>query len=398
MLHPLVLKKSYLRRVEQYLRILILSLTRRKYLKLFTAISALGISPLSFGLLISNKNIEHVLRYMCWEGYNNPRVITPFEKQHNVQLDIELIVDSPTGFSSLISEKYNSFDVVSIDSPWARLMEENDLCHLLDFDEFKEEYGNLYTQFYDRFMSPISNGKISGIPTRWGWIGPTINTAYTNEKEFESYAPFFDRKYHGKIGIMDWGDWPIMPIALYAGIDPYKKLDSHELDEIRKVVRALFKNNPVFIRDLSLAQKALLDGSIKSMIGTGTYLSLSLRKAGFLQIKTVVPEPINGLKQSIIWVEKTVVMAKNNNIELSKKLLKHLVSTKAALDISLTDYACNLSTNRLVEDLYSEKQREIFQLDEVKRVWNKSVFHELSPSIGTLLALWQEELFMSDLL
>lgn len=358
--------------------------------------SAVSAFPLIYGRPARAADVDSILRYMCWEGYNDSNVVIPFEKQHNVQLNIDLIVDSPTGFASLLAGGGEAFDVVSIDSPWVRLMGEKGLCHFLDSEEFKEVYENLYTQFHHPFIPLMQHGKITGVPTRWGWIGPTINTVYTHEKEFESYAPCFDRKYRGKIGVMDWGDWPIMPIALYAGIDPYKQLDTYELNEIRKAVRALFKNKPVFFSDLSLAQKALLDGSVKSIIGTGTYLSSSLRKAGFRQIKTVVPEPINGLKQGIIWLEATAIVAKTSSLELSKKLLKHLVSTEAALHLSLTDYACNLSTNRLVEDLYTADQRQILQLDEAKSAWEKSVFHDLSPSIRSLLALWQEELFLSD--
>lgn len=337
---------------------------------------------------------EHsALKYMCWEGYNDEKVITPFQNQYQTKLDIDLIVDSPAGFSSLLAGG-ESYDVVSIDLPWVKYMAEKGLCHFLDLTDFKHAYSNLYEQFHYPFEPLMQEGKITGIPTRWGWIGPTINTLYTDEKEFQSYAPCFDRKYRGKIGVMDWGDWPIMPVALYAGINPYKELDIYELNEIRKVVKALFNNNPVFFTDPSIAQKALLDGSVKTLIGTGTFLSSSLRKAGFRQIKTVIPKPQNGLKQGIIWLEASTITAKASNKELSINLLKHLTSIEASLHLSLSNYACNLSTNRLVENLYTEDQRSILQLNEVDNAWDNSIFHSLSPSIRKLLALWQEELFL----
>jgi len=341
---------------------------------------------------------DTTLKYMCWEGYNDPKVISSFASEHHAQLDIELIVDSPAGFSTLLSTMENAFDVVSIDSPWVSLMGQEKLCRPLDGNEFKDVFSHLYEQFSHPFTPLIQHGQISGIPTRWGLIGPTINTLYSDQQEFESYAPCFDAKYRGQIGIMDWGDWPIMPIALYAGVNPYQQLDDYQLKAIREAVRALFKNKPVFFSDLSLAQQSLLDGSIKSLIGTGTFLSSSLRKAGFRQIKTVVPSPINGLKQSIIWLEASAITTKTKNHELAKKLLKHLVSSQAAFHLSLTDYACNLSTNRHVESLYTPDQRSILQLDEAKAAWDKSFFHTLSPSITDLLALWQEELFLSGLL
>lgn len=362
-------------------------------MKLLASMSVIGGFPSAF----CNTQSAQKLRYMCWEGYNDSAVISPFEKRHNTQLDIEIVDDSPSSFSSLMTNKSSHVDVVSLDVPWIRLMEESGLCHFLRADAFQQECQNLYPQFHSRFVRQAADGKILGIPTRWGVIGPTINTAYSDEKVFQSYAPCFEDAYRGKIAVMDWGDWPVMPIALHAGINPYKTLDQHELDEIRKTVRALFKNSPVFISDPSLAQKALLDGSVRSVIGSGSFLALPLRKAGFLQIKTVIPEPINGLNQSIIWTEKTVVMQQSRHLGLSKQLLKHLLSTQSALQLSLSDYACNLSTNRLVEDLYSAEQRHMMQLDETKAAWNKSFFHALSPSHRALLSLWQEELFLSNI-
>jgi len=355
--------------------------------------SVMGSFPTAF---CASKSIPQ-LRYMCWEGYNDSAVITPFEKQHNVQLDIELVDDSPSSFSSLMTNKNNHVDVVSLDAPWVRLMEESGLCYPLDADAFKREYQSLYPQFQTRFVRQAADGKILGVPTRWGVIAPTINTTYTNEKTFQSYAPCFERFYRGKIALMDWGDWPVMPIALHAGINPYKTLDQHELDEIRKAVKALFKNQPVFISDPSLAQKALLDGSVRSVVGSGSFLALPLRKAGFLQIKTILPEPVNGMNQSIIWTEKTVVMQQSSNLALAELLLKHLLSTQSALQLSLSNYACNLSTNRFVEDLYSAEQRHMMQLDDAKMAWEKSFFHALSPSHRALLSLWQEELFLSNI-
>ena len=50
-----------------------------------------------------------------------------------------------------------------------------------------------------------------------------------------------------KICVMDWGDWPILPMALHAGINPYEPLDEKQLNEVRLVLRAMFKNTRTLV-------------------------------------------------------------------------------------------------------------------------------------------------------
>ena len=83
----------------------------------------------------------------------------------------------------------------------------------------------------------------------------------------------FDAKNKDKICVMDWGDWPILPMALHAGIDPYQELDEAALKEVRMVLRAMFKNTRTLVADLTQAQKGLLDGSLLGCIGAGSYLT-----------------------------------------------------------------------------------------------------------------------------
>jgi spermidine/putrescine transport system substrate-binding protein len=162
---------------------------------------------------------------------------------------------------------------------------------------------------------------------------------------------------------MDWGDWPILPMALYAGIDPYQELDKNALEEVRKVLRAMFKNTRTLVGDLTLAQKGLLDGSLLCCIGAGSYLTSALRKQGHKNILGLVPEPKNGLKQGIIWVEATAILKDTDQPDLSRKMLKHIVSKDVGHILSLLDTTCNVVTNKGVEATYSADEKSILQVD-----------------------------------
>ena len=191
---------------------------------------------------------------------------------------------------------------------------------------------------------------------------------------------------------MDWGDWPILPMALHAGIDPYEELDDAALEEVRKVLRALFRNTRTIVADLTLAQKGLLDGSLTGCIGAGSYLTSAVRKQGHKNILAVVPEPQNGLRQGIVWVEATAVVAETDQPELAKALLRHVVTPDAQHALSLLETTSNVVVTRDTEARYTPEERDILQMDYMWTAYENSQMHRIAPNIDEMLAIWQEEL------
>lgn len=365
-----------------------LSCGRRDFLK--GGAAAAGAAML--GGITKRARAATTLNYMCWEGYNDPRIVEPFENEHDAELTFDLIVDSAGGFAKLAAGAYRDFDVVSSDSPWIVRMAPAGICEYLDPKDFEDVYATFYPQFQPPFEPLLFEGKTAGLPTRWGWVGPTINTDYSKREDWASYDPCFDSKNKGKIGVMDWGDWPILPMALYAGIDPYKELDDAELNEVRNVLRALFKNTRAVVGDLSVAQKGLLDGSLLTLIGCGSYCTSALRKQGHKQVLSIVPEPKNGLDQGIIWMEATAIVKGTESPDLAKALIRHVASDEACLVLSWTDFTCNVTPNASVESKYTDEQKEVLQVDYMWEAWDKSHFHDIAPNIDDMLAIWQEEL------
>lgn len=330
--------------------------------------------------------------YMCWEGYNADAIIRPFEEANDVELSIDLITDSPGGFAKLAAGAWRDFDVVSSDSPWITRMGPARLCEFLDPAEFADVYESFYPQFRAPFAPLEFEGQVTGLPTRWGWVGPTVNTEFDDIETWRSYAPCFDPAYKDKICVLDWGDWPIMPMALYAGIDPYKELDEAELNEIRLVLRALFKNTRALVGDLTVAQRGLMDGSFRALIGGGSYCTSALRKDGMDHILSIVPEPKDGLKQGIIWMEATAVVKGTEAPDQAKALLRHLVSPEVAVQLAWTEATCNVVPSQAAEALFTEEQKAALQMDYMWEAWDKSHFHSIAPNIDDMLEIWQQEL------
>lgn len=357
-----------------------------------TVLKGLGVAAAGAALPSQSLAATEHLNYMCWEGYDAPSVLDPFKNEHDVTFSIDRITDSPGGFAKLAAGGYRDFDLVSSDLPWVRLMGPAGFCRYLDPADFAEQYAGFYPQFQAPFEPLMDDGKITGLPTRWGWVGPSINLDHDSVENWRTYAPVFDSKYKDKICLLDWGEWPIMPLVLYAGIDPWQELDQAALDEVRKVIKAALANSRAIIGDLAIAQRGLLDGSLFGLIGGGTYTTLNLRAQGHLNIVAPVPEPHNGMKQGVIWMEATGLIENGRNPKLAVEFLRHLVKPEVALNLAFTEATSNLVPTRAAEELMTPEQKEAMLLDYAPTAQERSNFLSIVPNVDDLLAIWGEEL------
>lgn len=366
--------------------------SRRGFLKGAGAAMGAAAAAGGAGLWPGRARAACTMNFMTWEGYDDPRIVEPFEKENNCTLKAELIVDDPGAMAKLVAGGHRDFDVAILDSPWNLRFGPAGLCEFLNYEDFEEEYDNMYPQFAHPFTPLMWEDKITGLPTRWGWVAVPLNLNYSTIEEWQSYAPCFDPANKDKIGIMDWGDWPILPMAFYAGINPYKELDRAEINEMREVLRALFKNTRALFADLTLAQKALIDGSVKTLLGTGTYTTSGARLEGHTEVLTIVPPPKDGIKQGTVWLEAMSIVKEPNEPEIAKKFIKHIASTEVSYILSLTELTANVTPNKRVEELYTAEEREILQADDMWDAWENCYFHDIAPNTDELLAVFQEEL------
>lgn len=374
-------------------------ITRREFLIYFSGL--MGSSNLSFGASpsstpkLSPTKAEHPeLRYLCWDGYDQPSLLGPFEALHNCSIRPEIISDSPAAFAKLDQGGHRQYDMVSIDSPWLERLDQDGVLARLP-ESFSASAAQVYYPELTELFFDDGDGNANWLPTQWGWIGPTINTRFVKEEDYRSYAPCFSSENRGRIGIMDWGDWPMLPIALYLGINPYEPLDDYAIRQLQEAFRALFKNQPVFISNVALGQRALLDGSVYSLIGTGTYLTSAMRRAGLKQIKTTIPDIRNGMPQCIVWTEGAAAIQGQAYESLSLQWVDYIASEKAALHLSYNGPTCNLSPYKVASEYYSPVQRDTLQLSEVPNLWKNSVAHRTVPGIARMLEAWQTELMRS---
>ena len=230
-------------------------MTRRRLMK--SAAAAAGVA--TFVGAITRAHAATQMQYMCWEGYNDPRIIDPFNKANDTDIAFDLIVDSPGGFATLQAGASREVDLVSTDMPWVTRMGPAGLALELNPDDYADVYATFYDQFKPPFEPLLNEGKTIGVATRWGWVGGCINTDITSPDAWRTYDPVFDAKNKDKICVMDWGDWPILPMALHAGINPYEELD--DATEDYAAVKDLYSRGVIDTYDAAVVNRDF-DGTV----------------------------------------------------------------------------------------------------------------------------------------
>ncbi len=170
-------------------------LSRRRMLKGMGA--AAGLAAIGLGSSRQAKAATQ-MTYMCWEGYNDARIIDPFNKANDSEIAFDLIVDSPGGFAKLQAGASREVDIVSSDMAV-------DHAHGTGGTGARSQSGRLQGHLR-HLLRPVQTalraarerGQDLWRRHALGLVGPCINTDVTKPEAWKTYDPVFDSAQQGQ--------------------------------------------------------------------------------------------------------------------------------------------------------------------------------------------------------
>ncbi|MDE0008583.1 MAG: spermidine/putrescine ABC transporter substrate-binding protein, partial [Gammaproteobacteria bacterium] len=92
------------------------------------------------------------LNILCWEGYEDPGVVGPFEERHGYSVRAETIVSDADTAARVLGPERPFWDVVNLNNPFARdVLYPADAIRDLPQDRFSGEYGRLLPRLDDLY-------------------------------------------------------------------------------------------------------------------------------------------------------------------------------------------------------------------------------------------------------
>lgn len=116
---------------------------------------------------------QKVLNILTWAGYNEDRIIRPFEKKYNCKVNSKNFSGDEQMLTIWSASKAGTWDVVNPDGPWVKILAQQGKIKQLDASKYP--LNDLFPIF-QRFPQHWEGDKLWGVASRWGFYGIAYNT------------------------------------------------------------------------------------------------------------------------------------------------------------------------------------------------------------------------------
>ncbi len=341
------------------------------------------------------KNNQETLAHLTWTGYDAENVQGPFRQKFNAETKIDLFTSNPKAFNRLKSGEWQQFHQATFDMAWIPRLAEADLIRPMDYeswkpytfdqyiDLFKRENGYKYAFLNEDDYTFDTEGKLYGLPQRFGWASFAVNTDTVAENDYKSYDAAWSGDYN--VGVYDLMFWGIQIIMLREGIDPFKEHTEEEVEQVRQATFDLFDNATTLLPDFASMNQALKAGEIDIGFISGNWINGTLRRDGNYEFEAVVPD-----EGSVIWVE-TTAFVKGEQPDISDNYMAYMMNGENALKLSWpSSGGTNVVPHKTAWENYNDEQRKVLRVDDVPDIIDRSVFYEGIPDLDKFEPIWRE--------
>jgi spermidine/putrescine transport system substrate-binding protein len=305
--------------------------------------------------LADKANNRQVILYN-WEEYTDPSILSDFEKETG----IKVILKEYTSESECIAELQSDAGQYDVVITSARGMEKLKLTKCFDLTKIPNIKNVL----------PAYGGFENAIPYLYGTTGLAINTDFV-PADTDSWSVLWDKKYKGKVTLLESPPEVIGAICFYTGI-PLSKLEQPDnLKIIEKYAVLLKENEPDFGETFENIEK-LLSGEkwIVHVYSGDVILKAGDRK----NIKYILPK--GGISK---WTDYFMLCTNVKNIDEAHKLVDFFLRPDiAARSANKFHYVAPIKGVEKYIDKTCPNSETIFPSEEVlKSAINLSGFDEM---------------------
>ena len=332
------------------------------------------------------------MKIYCWEGYNQKKFCRNFNQKTHFKSFI-----SDFQIANDIKNRDKKCDIININNAYIRdYLWKYRLIKELNFEKYSLTYSDYLKNFLylSKWTKTADKKKIIGVGQRFGSLNFVINSQSINKKtaEREGFDLIKDKK--NKFGILLFEDFNIMQLCLSSGINPFKLLNESKIKKFKEQCLLWFERASIISDNYFLLNKKLNQKTINLYLTGGTYTCSVSRKAGYDNIISIIPKnKISNLKQGLIFTEITSII-KNSN-EKAELFLDFILTNQKSYEIAMSKNTCNpvlQMGNSKIFDLFSNKDLNIIQWDDVQRSSNYSYDYQIVPSYKKLLNIFRKKL------
>lgn len=332
-----------------------------------------------------------MIHLLCWEGYDSPRVLEPFERRRSTRVHARTLLSDAAISADLLAGRA-ACDVLNINNAYIRgALHPAGLVRPLDPERFEPIFERMLPQFTRLYAwARDSEGALIGICQRFGPFNLVVNTrridlTSAEDQGFELANERTPRPY----GILLYEDFNLFHVCIGAGLDPFSSLSEDESARFDATARRWFRGATLVSDDHFELNRALADGAIDFYVGGGIYTASPARLSGHLEVRAVTPRsgPIGG-RGGIVFTEITSVLESAPRSGEAEDFLAYLLEPETARRVALAERTANPVAQMGMPEVFERftaKELEAIQWDGLEEDIARCADYDLMPDHATLL-------------
>ena len=339
------------------------------------------------------------MNILCWEGYNSDEVLGPFRNANpNATVRAESGTSDPDMINKLRAGETSVWDLINVNQPWARdQLYPEGLIKPLNKERFMPYFDKMLPEFRQYPLSFADDGKLIGMPQRYGPFSFVVNTDVISRElaEDQGWNLFLDPALKDRFGVLTYDNWNVIHMCLTAGLNPFAPVEGADLNKFREVAGTVFGGARLLSDDLVAMNTALINGEIDAYFTGGTYTASPARYDGATNVRSITPKsgPVNG-KGGVVWIELTSAVNNPDPSSLAEDFLEFVQGPEISKAVAFTEGTYNPVTQMgdpAVMALFDKEELDAIQMDSLEEEMARSLDYEVVASYDALIDIYAQE-------
>jgi spermidine/putrescine transport system substrate-binding protein len=293
------------------------------------------------------------LNALVWCDHTDAALIEPFEKAHDVRVNLREYEGTATALALLEQSRPGDWDVLVIDAidvpraVDAGLLAELPADELATADFFPGVAMEAQTQ---------ADGKTYAVTEKFGYNTISFNADKVDAADMQDLATVWSDKYKGRIAIYDYY-LPVMGLAAIADGIETAKLTADNLPTLKQTLFTM-KENARSVGEVVASQTALATGEVDIVIGGGEWLTAVLAEEQ-PELTWTIPD-----QGAVRWAQSIGVLESSENKDLAVEFVKYITGPEGQARLATSSCYWGMPANQKAGEHLSDAQKKVLRWDD----------------------------------
>ena len=335
-----------------------------------------------------------MIRLLCWEGYDSPRVLEPFERRRSTRVRARTLISDAGACADLLAGRGAGCDVLNINNAYVRgVLHPAGFVRALPPERFEPFFDRMLPRFRRLYRwARGEDGALIGICQRFGPFNFVVNSNRIDRTSAEDQGfNLANERSPRPYGVLLYEDFNLFHVCIGAGLDPFSSLSAEARERFDATARRWFRNATLVSADHFELNRALVDGTIDFYLSGGIYTASPARRAGHREVRAVTPRtgPIRG-RGGIVFTEITCVLDAAPRTGEAEDFLEYLLEPETAWRVALAERSANPVAQMAMPEVFerfSARDLDAIQWERLEEDVDRCADYDLMPDHAALLSL-----------